>query len=247
MDQRWSIGNNNTSLVENNLTIQDVAKKIFEFQKSGSKDHDLMVWTQGWITWKCFLEVNEVVEIVDSLKPKMSPTPPPLHRLPTPPPLQDNSSQAKVKAETPAKEINHSSSHPIVENKPEPTYLNKEVKTIQGQSNTKNDMFKHKRKHPRVFARLRCIIRSETLTFRTFTHDISLGGVSLEDEIPQELIGTQCNLYISSPKISRNLKFKIALSERCVAKYFSFQNAPDDIISELSLWLKENEKMSKAS
>jgi len=104
-----------------------------------------------------------------------------------------------------------------------------------------------KRKHARVVARFKCIIKSSTITFRTFTKDISLGGVSLEDEIPSDLIGTECVLYISSTKTNKNLKFKVALTERCVAKYFSFHDADEQIISELGKWLDDHQRVAKAS
>lgn len=104
-----------------------------------------------------------------------------------------------------------------------------------------------KRKHSRVFARFKCIIRSSSLTFRTFTHDISLGGVSLEDEIPADLIGIECMIYISSTKTHKHLKFKIAPTERCVAKYFSFQDADQGILNELSDWIDDHQKLTPAS
>lgn len=112
---------------------------------------------------------------------------------------------------------------------------------------TKKPLPNPKRKHTRIFARFKCIIRSSSLTFRTFTHDISLGGVSLEDEIPADLIGIECMIYISSTKTHNHLKFKIAPTERCVAKYFSFQDADQEILKELSEWLEAHQKISSAS
>lgn len=119
--------------------------------------------------------------------------------------------------------------------------------TTSSTTPAKNSMPNPKRKHNRVFARFKCIIRSSSLTFRTFTHDISLGGVSLEDEIPADLIGIECMIYIASTKTHKHLKFKIAPTERCVAKYFSFQDADQVILKELSEWIETHQKLSSAS
>lgn len=111
------------------------------------------------------------------------------------------------------------------------------------QNSKSGDSFANRRKHPRYKARYRCIIRSSTVSFRTFTVDISLGGVALEDSIPQELLGVECQIYISSSKTKSNLKFKIAMTSRGTAKYFSFEGANPATLSELQGWL-ESENLS---
>lgn len=96
-----------------------------------------------------------------------------------------------------------------------------------------------KRQFKRIEARFRCIIKSSSLTFRTFTKDISLGGVALEDTIPNELLGNECSIYITSTNNKKNLKFKIKVIPRPGAKFFSFESADQVFMTELNQWLEQ--------
>lgn len=233
MTQLWSLGNHSTNEVNNNLSLDQVIEKALLLLESGLNEKLLMVWTQGWPNW---MNINEVPEISEELKLKRKPAlsePPPLPPTSVPPLMKpkevENISLKKEKNNT------HAVSPKVSK------------ENIQPINRSTGENFTQKRKHHRIFSRLRCLIRTNTITFRTFTKDISLGGVSLEDEIPQDLIGQECSIYIASNKIKKNLKFKIALTERSVAKYFSFQDAPPDFLDELSTWLNDFEKNSKAS
>lgn len=243
MINQWSLGIQSLQKVENNLTQFQLLDKIFGLLNSGTKESDLVLWQPEWQAWKGYTEVEEIKKEIELLKKQdVSKNPPALPKLTIPPPLTltvdlktKNDKFKILNKETKSHFHNKNEIKPLVKND-HPLVTNKNANS--------NSV---RRKHPRIFARLRCIIKTETLTFRTFTQDISLGGVSLEDEIPQDLIGQKCHLYISSPKIKTNLKFKIALTERCVARFFSFQDAPDSVIEELSYWLNDLEKKSKAS
>jgi hypothetical protein len=108
-----------------------------------------------------------------------------------------------------------------------------------------------KRKFKRADTRFRCIISSAAITFRTFTQNISLGGVALEDTIPNELLGNECTIYITSPNKRKNLKFNIKVTKRPGAKFFSFENADEAFMSELNQWIEDsltlNSKSKKVS
>jgi hypothetical protein len=113
---------------------------------------------------------------------------------------------------------------------------------IPQETKTKTEItHEEKRQFERVEARFRCIIKSTTLTFRTFTKNVSLGGVALEDTIPSELLGSECTIYITSTnnKKKKNLKFKVRVTQRPGAKFFSFENSDQAFMAELNQWLKK--------
>lgn len=272
MSQKWSLGNRKANTVENNLNLESIAQKIInllENEGDDSTSENLMIWTSGWSAWKNYSEVSVICEKIEELKTKIEETPPPLDFSSAPPLLP--ASAPKVFNNTPSdkkqahkekvhlitdKKTTHSppvaATHALISN-PNPTTPapvpanNHTTSKGNGALAKKSPLPYPKRKHSRVFARFKCIIRSSSLTFRTFTHDISLGGVSLEDEIPADLIGVECMIYISSTKTHKHLKLRIAPTERCVAKYFSFQDADQLILKELSDWIDDHQKMNAAS
>lgn len=68
--------------------------------------------------------------------------------------------------------------------------------------------FLHERRaHERFKARLQVVIVSEENAFRTFTRDISLGGLALEKPIPRNLTGSVCTIFISDPSSHRKISF----------------------------------------
>jgi len=277
MSQQWSLGNKKTNVTENNLYLEPMAQKILQSLNQGESEFDLLVWTSGWSNWKNFTEVPEICHEIDKIKIMKKEEPPPLSTmnippLPTSKPKIINES---VNSKLTDSKSNTSKSNTSKSNDTKPFNSNQKIleKSIHQDKVhlTKNDFNSNskqtsnttnksnsnvpvenintykKRQHNRIVARFKCIIRSASLTFRTFTNDISLGGVSLEDEIPSDLIGLECMIYISSTKTNKNLKFKIALTERCVAKYFSFQDADKNLIKELSDWLDDHQKLNSAS
>lgn len=242
MKNQWSLGVQSNQKIESNLSLTLLIEKIQQSLDSGVSEKDIVIWQPEWENWKCFTEVPEIKNEIHKLMnqtPKGSPPPLPLPKVTAPPLPSVSNTNNNLLKENVKKSIEYIQKQNL---KSEPKSFKPEHTITRS-----NENFPQKRKHPRIFARLRCIIRTETITFRTFTQDISLGGVSLEDEIPQDLIGQQCSMYISSPKIKTNLKFHIALTERCVAKFFSFRDAPSSIIDQLAMWLKDLDKNSKAS
>lgn len=235
MDQRWCLGNKKTNKVEKNLYPNQVAQRVIDHLKEGYTEVDWVVWLPGWPSWKPLNENQELLHEIKLLKKLAEEAPPPmsLPMAPPPPPLEI------VQAAEEKVQVNRK----IWETR-KPETVAPVVETVA--TSDPNQNYANKRKHKRIFVRFRCIIRSATVTFRTFTKDISLGGVALEDEIPMDLIGTECMIYITSPKANKNLKFKIALTGRSVAKYFSFQDVNADLLSELGQWLEEHEQDSAA-
>ncbi len=63
-----------------------------------------------------------------------------------------------------------------------------------------------RRAHPRFDIRLRVIIKSGKNTFLTYTNDVSLGGLSLVNDVPDYIFNTEAEIYISAPDNKNNLK-----------------------------------------
>ena len=98
---------------------------------------------------------------------------------------------------------------------------------------------KNRRRHERHELRLRVIIRSAKVTFRTFTKDISLGGVQLENSIPEAIFGNACEIYIASLDHTQNIKFNLGPTARNDLSFFSFENIEPRFRDMLASWLKE--------
>lgn len=106
---------------------------------------------------------------------------------------------------------------------------------------------KNMRQHPRYKIRLRVIIKNEELTFRTFTTDISLGGVALENPLPQELFNKDCKIFIADSSSMDNIRFTLKLTNRGDLRYFSFADLEESFVEKLRAWFKPMENIAKAS
>jgi len=62
-----------------------------------------------------------------------------------------------------------------------------------------------RRKNPRMKLRLQVVLIQGKDAFRTFTRDISLGGMALEKAVPQKMIGSECTIFITDPR--SNVKY----------------------------------------
>jgi hypothetical protein len=239
MEILWSLGHRKTKAVEKNLYTNQLAQKVVESLASGEKIEDWMVWCSGWPKWKSLNEVVELMNEVSLLKKLNSPeaAPPELPNLPKVPPAP----RKKEENQVPPASNNTEDSGESLSLAPVASIDADEVTNGSSKKSNSDDdsNWGEKRQHKRVDARFRCIIKSSALTFRTFTRDISLGGVALEDAIPNELLGNQCTIYITSSSSKKNLKFKIKVTQRPGAKFFSFENTDPTFMTELNTWLEQ--------
>ena len=63
-----------------------------------------------------------------------------------------------------------------------------------------------KRVHPRFDIRLRVIIKSGKNTFMTYTSNVSLGGLSLVNDVPEYIFNSEAEIYITAPDQKNNIK-----------------------------------------
>jgi hypothetical protein len=59
--------------------------------------------------------------------------------------------------------------------------------------------FTERRRHPRKDIKLQVVLISDNNAFRTFTKNISMGGMALEKAVPEKLLGTECTIFLSEP------------------------------------------------
>jgi len=62
-----------------------------------------------------------------------------------------------------------------------------------------------RRLHPRKNLKLQVVLITDQNAFRTFTRNISMGGMALEKPVPQKLLGGECTIFLSEP--GSTLKF----------------------------------------
>lgn len=108
-----------------------------------------------------------------------------------------------------------------------------EVTKIQSLQSAYNEQ----RRHPRFQYRLECIIRNRDADFRTFTHDISMGGVQLQEPVPAHMLNHKCQIQLKSPDGGDELIFTLNLTKRSEPKYFFFTDFEPDDLLKLETWL----------
>ena len=174
---------------------------------------DAGAWHVWQDTWPAWKRLSEVAELHSLARKKRAP--PPIPTAATPPPMP------KAPPPLPA-------AASVVEI---PTHM-KETPAKQPQN----------RKHPRHEIRLRVIIRNAQMTFRTFSKDLSLGGIALEDAVPPHLFETGCQIFIAGPEGYENLRFELGPTSRNDLRYFSFSNLDEKFVQKLSHWLEKYSK-----
>tara|TARA_B110001454_G_C12723300_1_gene436343 strand:+ start:5544 stop:6653 length:1110 start_codon:yes stop_codon:yes gene_type:complete len=106
---------------------------------------------------------------------------------------------------------------------------------------------KHNRRYPRIKGRLRTIITNKSKAFMTFTKDISLGGIWVENNIPQDILNSEIEVYVSDPTGKKSILFRCHpvgdLKSPC---RFSFAKADEKNLQKLSQWLDDLAKMNAA-
>ncbi len=102
---------------------------------------------------------------------------------------------------------------------------------------------KHTRRYPRIRGRLRTIITNKTKAFMTYTRDISLGGIQTENSIPQDILNTEIEVYISDPGGKKSILFRChPVGDLNQPNRFSFSKADEKNLHKLDQWLRDLEK-----
>lgn len=106
---------------------------------------------------------------------------------------------------------------------------------------------KHNRRYPRIKGRLRTIITNKAKAFMTFTKDISLGGIQVENNIPQDILNSEIEVYVSDPTGKKSILFRChPVGDMKNPCRFSFAKADEKNLQKLSQWLDDLAKINAA-
>lgn len=227
MSAYW-IYNNKKNIKHDKIEISQCAEVLSQITES--ELGNWFAWQKGWQNWKPVQEVPELMQLY-----KISEEPPPF-----PPPPPEEEPPAFV-----MENVSVTIQEPVVLHKIE---IPEELKTSAQLSEKpteppaaavevkKEDL----RKHPRYNIRFKVIIENDIITFRSFTSNISLGGIALEHSIPEKMLSSDCKIYISDLDNSETIMFKIKPIRRGTDyKYFNFEGLDEYFTQKLDAWLKK--------
>lgn len=108
--------------------------------------------------------------------------------------------------------------------------------------------YRDRRKYERHNVRLSVIIQSDNLMFRSFTKNISLGGIALETPVPSIFMGSECAMIVTEPVSGEKAHFTgRLLNHRDTARYLSFFRASPESIVKMQAWIAQYVKNNKKS
>ncbi len=79
---------------------------------------------------------------------------------------------------------------------------------VNKKSNDAKTEHSEQRKFARYDMRLKVIISNKEKTFLSYTKNVSIGGVMLEDKIPRDYFNAETEIFISSPKKNEFVAFR---------------------------------------
>ena len=105
-----------------------------------------------------------------------------------------------------------------------------------------------KRRKPRYKIRVWVTLISGTQSFRAFTREISLGGLSLEHKVPTALLGTFCRIYVHGASEGERIEMRcrVAADPRNPRR-IQFLSPEPEALERLSLWIKTFIEQQKAA
>ena len=98
--------------------------------------------------------------------------------------------------------------------------------------------YAEQRKFPRHDVRLKVIISNKEKTFLSYTVNVSIGGVMLEDKIPMDYFNAETEIFISSPKKNEFVAFRcIPVGDDKEPNRFSFGQISQTSLSKFQDWI----------
>ncbi len=196
---------------------------------------EVKVCQRGWKSWKLAVEAPDFLQNYSQN----------LSDLPSFPEISDEASQVTVthSAPEPSTEVNAAEPDNVVSL--QNIKKNKVAKEIQQevQKETKNLRPEEKRKYVRIDIRLKATFIFEQKTFRTFTKNVSEGGILLEENLPQHLNDKKLEVFLTSPDQKINIKLKAhILKNDKVSKHIQFVDLSEKNVVLLQSWLKNDLK-----
>jgi len=100
------------------------------------------------------------------------------------------------------------------------------------------------RKNPRFDVRIKVILSNKEKTFLSYTQNISLTGVLLEDVIPTDFFqNDETEIFISSPKKNEFLAFRCrTVGDQSSPRRFSFGEISEESLVKFQEWIDHHRK-----
>lgn len=103
---------------------------------------------------------------------------------------------------------------------------------------TAEKKYPEQRKFPRHDVRLKVIISNKEKTFLSYTVNVSIGGVMLEDNIPRDYFNSETEIFISSPKKNEFVAFRcLPVGDDKEPKRFSFGQISQTSLAKFQDWI----------
>jgi hypothetical protein len=223
----WTFCNSETSFQSDEMSFE----KAIEFAKQipFAEREFWFAWQTGWEDWKALLDVEQFKEHVRIVS-KPPPLPPRRHQVETP------AAVATVEKASTSSHLNQEALDAMMPPPaPQPVPV-AERRRAEEKAEPEKRQFE-RRRFPRYQIRFRVIIRTEELTFRTFTKDISLGGLSLENPLPERLLEQKCQIFIGDVDSQESIRFTLQPTERHDRRYFSFAGVEESMTKKLNQWI----------
>ncbi len=104
--------------------------------------------------------------------------------------------------------------------------------------NDENSEFSEQRKFARYDMRLKVIISNKEKTFLSYTKNVSVGGVMLEDKIPRDYFNAETEIFISSPKKNEFVAFRcVPVGDDKEPTRFSFGQISKASLDKFQDWI----------
>ncbi len=98
-----------------------------------------------------------------------------------------------------------------------------------------------RRMHPRFDIRLRVIIKNGKNTYLTFTRDVSLGGLSLMNDVPEYIFSSEAEIYITAPDQKNNIMFTCSpIASKLGKSRLMFTKIEEPKQKMLAQWLQQH-------
>lgn len=94
-----------------------------------------------------------------------------------------------------------------------------------------------RRRYQRHDMRVRVIVQTDELSLRTYSKEISLGGLFIEAPIPERMFCKQVRLYIAGPNGKNNLRFQVPLIQGRHPNFFGLESLDKEARRVFESWL----------
>lgn len=232
MDRIWFLHNNRTR-VTHDLIPTEKAVLILRSEPTAELQH-WFAWHEGMAGWKPCLAIDEL-DLTNSGSPQVNESP-------TEPFKVDLNLSREISSET--SEIywmtsNSDQEQPEKYSEPAPNDLS------QSEASPSISNW-NRRKYTRVEKRLKVIIEHDSILFRTFTKDISLGGIALDSAVPSIFLGQPSKITLSDLDGEQSHLFhgRLLANRENLSFIHFFRVAPQAIV-KLESWIRDQSEYAQ--